>query len=120
MKVSRIQVRNAEVRLAGVAVLSRVELIGFLAGNQELCPSFDEPKFWIPQFQIFVDIPNKCQNAFTVQGPVFHIGFRPRLGLDVSVFNIQDTLEIVSHSGSASWTSMKKGPLPAAISSAGL
>jgi hypothetical protein len=55
-----------------------------------------------------------------VQGPVFHIGFRPRLGLDVSVFNIQDTLEIVSHSGSALWTSMKKGPLPAATSSAGL
>jgi len=63
VKIRFVHIRNGCIGCARIAVFSRIDFVGSLAGDDHLGPIFDQPKLRVPKLQVFVDVANESQNA---------------------------------------------------------
>ena len=64
IKVFFMHLANSSIGFARVAVFSSVKAICLFAGHDNHCSFLDQAEFWVPEFQVFINIANEGQNAF--------------------------------------------------------
>ena len=72
VKIRFVHIRNGCIGCARVAVFTRIDFVGSLAGDDHLGPLFDQPKLRVPKLQVFVDVANESQNAFAGEFFIVH------------------------------------------------